>query len=85
MQFVTNAKEQRLKGVTLVKKAKYHVNDMYYYYENGVKTEYYNEDMMFAYTQKVVELINRGNLNELLYHTNYVPLTKITKGRRRWR
>lgn len=85
VQFVTNAKEQRLKGVTLVKKAKYHVNDMYYYYENGVKTEYYNEDMMFAYTQKVVELINRGNLNELLYHTNYVPLAKITKGRRRWR
>lgn len=85
VQFVTNAKEQRLKGVTLVKKAKYHVNDMYYYYEDGVKTEYYNEDMMFGYTQKVVELINRGNLNELLYHTNYVPLAKITKGRRRWR
>lgn len=85
VQFVTNAKEQRLHGVTLVKKAKYHVDDIYYIYEDGVKTDYYNEDMIFAYTQRIVENINRGNLNELLYHTNYVPLAKIVKGHRRWK
>lgn len=85
VMFVTNAKEQRLKGVILVKKAKYYVDDIYFDYEDGVKTEYYNEDMMFAYTQRLVESINRSNLNELLYHTNYVPFGKITKGRRRWR
>lgn len=81
VQFITNSKEQRLQGVNLVKKAKYHINDIYY----DVKTDDYNYDMMFAYTQRIVEQINRSNLNELIYHTNYVPLAKKTSGRRRWR
>lgn len=81
VQFITNSKEQRLQGITLVKKAKYHINDIYW----DVKTEDYSYDMMFAYTQRIVEQINRSNLNELIYHTNYVPLAKKTSGRRRWR
>lgn len=80
IEFITNAREHRLQGVTLIKKAKFHVNRMYL---NSDGT--YDEDMMFAYSQRIVEAINRSNLNELIYHTNYVPLAKVVKGRRRWR
>jgi hypothetical protein len=83
--FITNSKEKRIQGLTMVKKSKFHVNDAYWIYEDGVKTDYYSDDMMFAYSQRVVEYINRSNLNELLYHTNYVPKAKYTSGRRRWR
>lgn len=80
--FVTNAREHRLRGVLCVKKAKYHVNGLYYDARTNIG---YNEDKMFAYTQRLVEDINRSNLNELLYHTNYVPLAKTTSRRRRWK
>lgn len=84
VQFVTNAKEKRLRGTDVVKKARYYVNPIYYYYENGIQTDYYSEDMMFAYNQRMVESINRSNLNELVYHTNYVPLAKVKNSRRRF-
>lgn len=79
-KFITNAKERRLQGVTLIKKAKYNVNDVYYNADGTVC-----EDMMFAYTQRMVNNIIRSNLNELLYNTNRVPKAKIVKGRRRYK
>lgn len=84
LQFIINAKEQRLRGCRVAKKSKYHV-DACYYYRNGCRSDEYNEEMMFAYTQRLVERINRSNLNELLYHTNYVPMGKVTRGSRCWR
>lgn len=80
VMFVTDSREQRLLGVQCVKKAKYHVNGMFLTPEGEC-----DDNKMFAYTQMLVERINRSNLNELLYHTNYVPLGRVVEGRARWK
>lgn len=85
VRFIPNAKEHRLQGVELIKKASYNINDGYWEHVDGKKTEYFYEDAMFADTQRLVEHIARSNLNELIYNTNRVPMAKIVKGKRRWK
>lgn len=74
LMYVTNAKDSIIKGVTTIKKAKFCVNLRYW-----IDDDTYNNDFMLNEISILADQIGRANVNELMFHSNRVPMYKQRK------
>lgn len=79
-RFVTNAKDKRLIGIKLIKKAYYNLDELFKDKNGNIIQYKYDEHI-----NHTINAIIRKNLNELIYNTDRIPKAKVIKGIRRFR